>query len=87
MKKYIKSNYLSYGTCTSCKYFVEDRSVGAADCLQADNMTEDEATHQLNYVRELIDEALICGDYDEVEDIVASELGLEMDYIYDIMMV
>lgn len=32
-----------------------------------------------------IDYALTNGTYDEVEDIVSSELGLEIDYIFDLL--
>lgn len=53
--------------------------------MERDGMTLEEATSHYKYVKELINEAISLGDYDEVEDIMASELGLEMDYIFDIM--
>lgn len=53
--------------------------------MDRDGMTEDEASSHLTYVRELIDEAIADGQFDEVEDIMYSELGLEMDYIHDLL--
>ena len=53
--------------------------------MERDGMTLEEATSHYKYVKELIHEAISSGDYDEVEDIMASEFGLEMDYIFDIM--
>ena len=43
-------------------------------------MTESEAMELLNEVREMI-----LDNSDSAEDIVLSELGLEMDYILDII--
>lgn len=53
--------------------------------MDRDGLTQEEATNQVNEVREMISDAAGCGDYDEVEDIMYSELGLEMDYIFDIL--
>ena len=53
--------------------------------MNRDHMTKEEAVNHYRYVREMINEAVSNGDYDEVEDIMYSELGLEMDYIFDIM--
>lgn len=53
--------------------------------MSRDNLTREEAEHQLNYVREQMDDAIAAGDYGEVEDIMYDELGLEMDYIFDIL--
>ena len=53
--------------------------------MKRDNMTKAEAVNHLADVRELVNSAIAAGDYDEVEDIMASELGLEMDYIDDIL--
>ena len=49
--------------------------------MKRDKLTKDEAHRQKNYARELIMEAIENGDFDDVEDIMYSELGLEMDYI------
>lgn len=54
--------------------------------MTRDGLTQEEAESQLNSVREQISDAVSCGDYDLAEDIVASDLGLEMDYIFDILM-
>jgi len=53
--------------------------------MSRDNLTREEAENQLNYVREQMDDAIAAGDYGEVEDIMYDELGLEMDYIFDII--
>ena len=53
--------------------------------MSRDNLTREEAENQLNYVREQMDDAIAAGDYGEVEDIMYDELGLEMDYIFDIL--
>ena len=50
--------------------------------MTRDGMTREEAEARVDEVRELISEA----DPWEVEDILAEELGLEMDYIFDIIM-
>lgn len=53
--------------------------------MDRDDMTREEAEHHLEEVREMINEAVADGQYEEAEDIVYSELGLEMDYIFDIL--
>lgn len=53
--------------------------------MERDGVTRDEAERMVNEVREEILEAVYDGDYSEAEDIMLSELGLEMDYIYDIL--
>ena len=50
--------------------------------MKRDGLTKQEAIETVKEVREMIQEAVECGDYDEVEDIMYSELGLEMDYIF-----
>lgn len=49
--------------------------------MERDEITREEAQETLDYVREMISEA----DPWEVEDIIADELGLELDYIFDII--
>lgn len=49
--------------------------------MKRDGLTKEEAQERLDEVREIIAEA----DPWEAEDILADELGLEMDYIFDIM--
>lgn len=53
--------------------------------MHRDGMTKQEAENHLRYVKELANEAVATGSYDEVEDIMYSELGLEMDYIFDLL--
>lgn len=48
--------------------------------MERDDMTEEEATELLDEVREMILE-----NSDSAEDVVLEELGLEMDYIFDII--
>ena len=53
--------------------------------MKRDHMTKEEAINHYRYVKEMVNEAVADGDYDTAEDIMYSELGLEMDYIFDIM--
>jgi polyhydroxyalkanoate synthesis regulator phasin len=53
--------------------------------MERDGVTKDEAKRMVDEVREEILEAVYDGDYNEAEEIMLSELGLEMDYIYDIL--
>ena len=53
--------------------------------MRRDNVTKEEAQHTLDVVKQEVQDAIAVGDYDEVEEIVASELGLEMDYIDEIL--
>jgi hypothetical protein len=48
-----------------------------------DGISVKEAAARVQSVREAI--ADVNYDYDEVEDILANELGLEMDYIMDLL--
>jgi hypothetical protein len=48
-----------------------------------DGISVKEAVARVREVQEQINSSNF--DYDEVEDIMASELGLEMDYIFDIL--
>lgn len=51
--------------------------------MERDGMTKDETTGLLNEVKSMLAE---CNyDPEESEDIMMSELGLEMDYIFDIL--
>lgn len=49
---------------------------------ERDDLTIDEAIEIVNETKEMIDEALLSGDYTEVEQIMLDQLGLEMDYVY-----
>lgn len=50
-----------------------------------DNCTVDEAREQVNFAREMISDAIENGDFSEVEDIMYGELGLELDYVFDLI--
>ena len=51
--------------------------------MQRDSMTQEEAEDLLIQTRQELDD---CNyDVEESEDIIASNLGLEMDYILDIL--
>ena len=49
--------------------------------MERDGMTEEEAKARLEEVRDILSDA----DPWDAEDIIADELGLEMDYIFDIV--
>ena len=54
--------------------------------MERDDITEEEAKALIKDVREMMEDAIADGDYSEAEDIMAGELGLEMDYIMDILL-
>jgi len=54
--------------------------------MKRDGVTKEEARNTLQETREMINDAIASGNFDEVEDIVYSELGLEMDYIDELIM-
>jgi len=49
--------------------------------MERDGLTKREAELHVNEVKEMIMDAVMFADYEEVEMIMLSELGLEMDYI------
>lgn len=51
--------------------------------MKRDGMSRAEAITLVTEVRGMIEDA--DGDYDEAEQIMIDELGLEMDYIMDIL--
>ena len=51
--------------------------------MERDGMTEKEASEHYEAVKQEISNSNY--DYDEVEEIMAAEFGLEMDYIFDIL--
>lgn len=53
--------------------------------MRRDDMTQEEAEHLLEQVREEINDLLEAGDTECVEDVMYTELGLEMDYIFDVL--
>lgn len=52
--------------------------------MKRDGMSRAEAIAQVTEVRGMIED--VNGDYDEAEQIMIDELGLEMDYIFDILL-
>lgn len=59
--------------------------------MKRDGITYEEAKETVDDVQELINETLQMSaespfeGYAEIEDILSSELGLEMDYIFDFL--
>lgn len=54
--------------------------------IHRDEISRAEAKRQRNRAREaLYDIIAEGGSYDDVEDMMADEFGLEMDYIFDIL--
>ena len=53
--------------------------------MKRDGYTKEEAIEIVNDCREEMQEAIADGDYDLAEDILACDLGLEPDYIMDIL--
>ena len=53
--------------------------------MKRDGLSKEEARQQLENTKEMMLDAISAGDFNEVEEIMYSELGLEMDYIDDIL--
>lgn len=53
--------------------------------MRRDGVTKEEAKNTLEETRGMINDAIASGNFDDVEDIMYSELGLEMDYIDEIL--
>lgn len=49
--------------------------------MKRDDLTREEAVKLVQDTQVAVEDALIIGDSDEVEDIIADYLGLELDYI------
>ena len=55
--------------------------------MERDELTEEEAREQVEEAVELINEILDSGgSYEEAEEILLDDLGLEMDYIFDLLL-
>ena len=54
--------------------------------MKRDELTLEEAIEVFNDVKEEMEEAIAAGDYELAEEIMASELGLELDYVFDILL-
>ena len=54
--------------------------------MNRDGMSQLGAENRFEEVKEIGNNEIECGgDYDVVEDIIAGELGLEMDYLFDFL--
>ena len=53
--------------------------------MRRDDLTEEEAIETVKDCLDEVNAAIEMGDFDEVEDIVADYLGLEPDYIVDLL--
>lgn len=53
--------------------------------MKRDGITSEEADDIIDQTRAEIYEAIAAGCYDEAEDIMACNLGLEMDYIDELI--
>lgn len=53
--------------------------------MNRDGLTEAEAIDVMNATREEVYNAIYDGDFDLAEDIFTGDLGLEMDYIFDLL--
>ena len=53
--------------------------------MKRDNMTLEEAKDLIADTREEIEDAVACGDYEYADDILADNLGLEPDYMLDVL--
>ena len=53
--------------------------------MERDGLSKDEAIALLKDVRAELYECIDKGDYSSAEDIMLDELGLEMDYIFDLI--
>lgn len=55
--------------------------------MERDGLTKREAQDQVNYCKQrLQDEVVPLGDYNLAEDIIAEELGLEPDYMVELLL-
>lgn len=55
--------------------------------MKRDGLTKKEAQDQVNYCKQrLQNEAIPSGDYNLIEDIIAEELGLEPDYMVELLL-
>lgn len=53
--------------------------------MERDGLSREDAYDLIKDVRAEMQDAIACGDYDLAEEIMESDLGLEPDYIFDIL--
>ena len=57
-----------------------------ATLMERDDLTREEAKEQVEAVKELLEEAIDNGETDtDLEDILMDELGLEPDYLFELL--
>ena len=55
--------------------------------MRRDGISKNEAKEMVRYCKQrLLEEAVPCGDYELAQDIIAEELGLEPDYMIELLM-
>lgn len=55
--------------------------------MERDELTEEEAREQVEDAVEAINDILASGgSYEKAEDVLLEDLGLEMDYIFDLLL-
>lgn len=52
--------------------------------IKRDGITREEARNRINETREMMLQEIAEDNYDEAEEILYSELGIELDYIFEI---
>ena len=53
--------------------------------MEQEGLTRKEAIRFVKEVRAKLRKAVSSGSYDEAEEILSGELGLEMDYLFDLI--
>lgn len=53
--------------------------------MRRDHLTHEEAIEMLFTCKEDLERAVSDGNYSEVDDIIMDDLGLEPDYLFDIL--
>lgn len=53
--------------------------------IERDGYTPEEAVELMNETRSEVYDAIYSGDFDLAEDLFMGDLGLEMDYIFDLL--
>ena len=54
--------------------------------MSRDGLSKEDAIEEIKIFREDAQEAIDNGDFDEVEEMLMNDLGLEPDYIFDLIM-
>ena len=54
--------------------------------MERDGLTEQEAKDMVQDVKQMVEHSIAQGDYEEAEEIFLSELGLEIDYMVNLLL-